>query len=65
MKYDSLSIYARDYGDPLADQALHAVTGYYDGMGYLLYKQLIGIETIDYVISGSSIAVWEKVQPVV
>ncbi|UCE29470.1 MAG: hypothetical protein JSV85_01715, partial [Candidatus Bathyarchaeota archaeon] len=52
-------------GEPLSDKALHTITGYYDGLGYLLYKGLIDIDTIEYILSGSSTGVWEKLKPII
>jgi hypothetical protein len=33
-------------------------------MGFLLHKQLIDIETIECILSGSTIAIWEKLKPI-
>jgi hypothetical protein len=30
-----------------------------------LHKQLIDIETIEYILSGSSTGVWEKLKPII
>ena len=65
MEFKDYKEYLENYGDPLSDKALHTVTGYYDGFGYLLYKRLIDIDTIEYIISGSSTNVWEKVKPII
>ena len=56
--------YLENYGDPLSDKALHTITGYYDGLGFLLYKRLIDVETIEYILSGSTTGVWEKLKPI-
>jgi len=52
--------YLKNYGDPLSDNALHTTTGYYDGLGFLLHKRLIDVDTIKYLLSGSTASVWEK-----
>ena len=65
LEFKDYQDYLENYGDPLSDQAVHAITGYYDGMGFLLHKQLIDIETIEYILSGSSTGVWEKLQPII
>ena len=56
--------YQENYGDPLYDTALHLTTGYNDGFGFLLYKRLINIETIEYILSGTTIGLWEKLKPI-
>jgi hypothetical protein len=57
--------YLENYGDPLSDKALHTVTGYYDGLGFLLHERLIDVSTIEYLVSGSSTDVWGKLKPVI
>ncbi len=57
--------YLENYGDPLSDKVLHAITGYYDGLGFLLYKRLIDIDTIEYILSGSTTGMWEKLKPII
>jgi hypothetical protein len=57
--------YLENYGDPLSDKALHTITGYNDGLGFLLYKRLIDIDTIEYILSGSTTGFWEKVKPII
>jgi hypothetical protein len=52
-------------GEPLSEKALYTVSGYYDGLGFLLHKQLIDINTIGYLLSGTSTGVWEKVKPII
>ncbi|MGD8544630.1 MAG: hypothetical protein PVH12_00500, partial [Candidatus Bathyarchaeota archaeon] len=49
---------------PLSDKALHTITGYNDGLGFLLHKRLIDIETIEYILSGSTTGLWEKLKPI-
>ncbi|UCE96158.1 MAG: hypothetical protein JSV51_00680 [Candidatus Bathyarchaeota archaeon] len=65
LEFKDYEEYQEKYGDPLSDKALHTITGYNDGLGYLLYKQLIDIETIEYILSGSSTVVWEKLKPII
>ncbi|NIO36647.1 hypothetical protein GTO27_02980 [Candidatus Bathyarchaeota archaeon] len=64
LKFKDYNEYLENYGDPLSDKALHTITGYYDGLGFLLHKRLIDIETIEYILSGSSTNVWEKLKPI-
>ncbi len=64
LEFKDYKEYLEKYGDPLSDKALHTTTGYYDGLGFLLYKRLIDIETIEYIVSGSSTGVWEKLKPI-
>jgi len=65
LEFKDYEEYLAKYGDPLSDIALHSVTGYYDGLGFLLYKRLIDIDTIEYIISGSSKRVWDKLKPII
>ncbi len=64
LEFKDFEEYLENYGDPLSDKALHTITGYYDGLGFLLHKRLIDIETIEYILSGSSTGVWEKLKPI-
>jgi len=65
LKFKDYEEYLENYGDPLADKALHTITGYYDGLGFLLHKRLIDIDTIEYILSGSSTGVWGKLKPII
>ncbi len=65
LEFKDYKEYLENYGDPLSDKALHTVTGYYDGLGFLLYKRLIDIDTIEYILSGSTAGVWEKLKPII
>jgi hypothetical protein len=65
LKYTNYQNYLETYGDPLSDTALHTTTGYYDGLGFLLHKRLINVDTIEYLVSGSSIGTWEKLEPII
>ena len=65
LEFKDYSEYRANYGEPLADAALWTTTGYYDGLGYLLSKRLIDVDTIEYLLSGSSTGVWEKLKPIV
>ncbi|UCH69696.1 MAG: hypothetical protein JSV29_05440 [Candidatus Bathyarchaeota archaeon] len=64
LEFKDYKDYLENYGDPLSDEALHTITGYYDGLGYLLHKRLIDIDTIEYILSGSTTGVWEKLKPI-
>ena len=64
LEFKDYKEYLEKYGDPLSDTALHLTTGYNDGFGFLLYKRLIDIETIEYILSGSTIGLWEKLKPI-
>ena len=64
LEFKDYKEYQENYGDPLSDTALHLTTGYNDGFGFLLYKRLIDIETIEYILSGSTIGLWEKLKPI-
>ena len=64
MEFKNYEDYLEKYGDPLSDIALHTITGYNDGLGYLLHKGLIDIETIEYILSGSTKSLWEKLKPI-
>ena len=65
LEYTNYQDYLETYGDPLSDTALHTTTGYYDGLGFLLHKRLIDVDTIEYLVSGSSIGAWEKLEPII
>ena len=64
LEFKDYEDYLEKYGDPLSDTALHLTTGYNDGFGFLLYKRLIDIETIEYILMGSTIGLWEKLKPI-
>ena len=64
MEFTDYEDYLENYGDPLSNTELHAITGYNDGLGYLLSKGLIDIETIEYILSGSTKMLWEKLIPI-
>ena len=65
LEFKDYKEFLEKYGDPLSNKALHSVTGYYDGFGYLLNKQLIDIESIEYVVSGSTKMLWDKLKPII
>ncbi len=65
LEFTDYKEYVENYGDPLSDKALHTITGYNDGLGFLLFKRLIDIETIEYILSGSTTAAWEKLKPII
>lgn len=64
MEFKDYEDYLEKFGDPLSDTALHTIIGYNDGLGHLLYKELIDIETIEYILSGSTKSIWEKLKPI-
>ena len=64
MEFKDYKDYLEKFGDPLSNKALHTITGYNDGLGYLLYKGLIDIDTIEYILSGSTKMLWEKFKPI-
>jgi len=57
--------YLEKYGEPLSDKALFKTTMYYDGLGFLLHKGLIEVDTIEYLVSGSSVGLWEKLELII
>jgi len=65
LEFKDYKEYLENYGDPLSDKALFMTTGYYDGLGFLLHKRLIDVDTIEYILSGSSTGVWEKLKPII
>lgn len=64
LEFKDYKEYLEKYGDPLSNTALHLTTGYNDGFGFLLHKRLIDIETIEYILVGSTIGLWEKLKPI-
>ncbi len=38
LEFKDYKEYLENYCDPLSDKALHTITGYYDGLGFLLHK---------------------------
>ena len=64
LEFKDYKEYLEKYGDPLSDTALHVTTGYNDGFGFLLHNRLIDIETIEYILMGSTIGLWEKLKPI-
>jgi hypothetical protein len=64
LEFKDYTEYLENYGDPLSDKALHTITGYNDGLGFLLHRRLIDVDTIEYILSGSSTGVWEKLKPI-
>ena len=65
LEFKDYKEYLENYGEPLSDKALYTITGYYDGLGFLLHRRLIDIDTIEYLLSGTSTGVWEKVKPII
>jgi hypothetical protein len=64
LEFTDYEDYLEKYGEPLSDTALHLTTWYSDGFGFLLSKGLIDIETIEYILSGSTKTLWEKLLPI-
>jgi hypothetical protein len=65
MEFKDYKEYREKYGDPISDKALNTITGYNDGLGYLLHKGLIDIDTIEYILSGSTKMLWDKLKPII
>ncbi len=65
LEFKDYKEYQEKYGDPLSDKALHTITGYNDGLGFLLHKRLINIETIEYILSGSTTGLWKKLKLII
>jgi len=65
LEFKDYKEYLKNYGEPLSDKAFYIITGYYDGLGFLLNKNLIDIDTIEYLLSGTSSGIWEKVKPII
>jgi len=65
LEFKNYEEYMEKYGEPLSDKALWTATGNYDALGFLLHKRLIDIDTIEYLLSGSSKLLWEKLKPVI
>ncbi len=65
LEFKDYKEYLEKYGDPLSDKALHTITGYNDGLGFLLHKRLINIETIEYILSGSTTGLWKKLKLII
>jgi hypothetical protein len=65
LEFKDYKEYLEKYGDALSNKALHTISGYYDALGFLLYRQLIDIDTIEYLLSGSTAGVWEKLKPLI
>ena len=65
LEFKDYKEYLEKYGEPLSDKALYTIAGYYDGLGFLLHQRLIDIDTIEYLLSGTSTGVWEKIKPII
>jgi hypothetical protein len=63
--FTSYEDYVEQYGDPLYDKAFLTLAAYYDGLGFLLHKQLIDIDIIEYILSGGITGSWERLQPII
>ena len=63
-KFNDYNEYLKKYGEPVSDRAFHIIAGYLDGIGFLLNKRLIDVETVDYLLGGSH-TIWEKIEPIV
>lgn len=63
--YADFDDYVRKYGEPLGDKSFYVITEYFNGLGFLLHRRLIDIDEIDYLLSGTTSGIWEKVRPLV
>lgn len=57
--------YVETHGDPMTDGAFAKIALYYEGLGFLLHRQLIDIDEIEYLVSGTVPRLWQHVQPLV
>jgi hypothetical protein len=62
-KFNDYNEYLKKY-EPGSDKAFNIIVGYIDGIGFLLKRRLIDIETVDYLLSGSQ-TIWEEIEPIV
>jgi hypothetical protein len=53
------------YGEPMSDTAFGTVALYYEGLGFLLHRDLIDLDEIEYLVSNSVPRMWQRLQPVV
>ena len=64
LEFKNYEEYKKKYGEPTSDKSLVTLAGFYDGLGFLLYKRLIDIDMIE--IRGSAItSTWEKLNPII
>jgi hypothetical protein len=62
-KFNDYNEYLKKYGEPGSDKAFNIITGYIDGIGFLLKRRLIEVETVDYLLSGAQ-TIWEDIEPI-
>ena len=65
LEFNTYKEYLNKHGDPFSNKAFITLAAYYDGLGFLLYKRLIDIEIIKYIVSGAVTINWEKLEPVI
>jgi hypothetical protein len=65
LEFKNYKEYIENYGEPLSDNSLNTINGYFDGLGFLLHKRLIDIDTIEYLVSGTTTSLWEKLKPII
>ena len=59
------------YGDPIeanpAQNAIATYSGYFEGIGFLLHRELIDIGIVEYITGGSEGVelAWEKIKPII
>ena len=65
LEFKDYKEYLKNYGEPLSDKAFYIITGYYDGLGFLLSKRLIDNDIIEYFVGGAVTSNWEKLKPII
>ena len=65
LKFRDYEEYLEKYGDPLSDKAFYTITEYYGAIGFLLHRRLIDVDIIEYLLSGSTSRVWDKLKPII
>ena len=64
--YSDTDDFTRKYGynnNPKAWNTLNSIIWYFEGLGVLIYRELIKPELVDDLMSGVIITVWEKLKP--
>lgn len=70
LKYEDYDEFKKKYGELTsegqAQKALSMICGYFEGMGFLLHRQLIDIDIIDYLTGGAEGVrmLWDKAKPI-
>ncbi len=65
LEFNSYKEYLEKFGDPMSEKALITLASYYDGLGFLLCKQLIDMEIIEYIGRHAIANIWEKLKPII